>query len=58
MRDWPVQMLWQAWKAAVSDDEHAVSIAMLGPRRSNWYEMRLATIAKPTPPPVCVSMRR
>ena len=40
----PVAMLRQARCSATSEDEQAVSIVMLGPRRSNTYEMRFAAM--------------
>ena len=40
----PAQMCSHAAWTAVSADEHAVSIATLGPRRFKQYEMRLAAM--------------
>jgi hypothetical protein len=40
----PDAIAWQAWWNATSDEEHAVSITMLGPCRSKKYEMRLAAM--------------
>lgn len=40
----PFQMLCAARCTATSELEHAVSIAMLGPRKSNANEIRFASI--------------
>src|ERR1700737_3389588 len=40
----PAKICSQARCTAVSPDEHAVSIAMLGPRRFRQWEMRLAAV--------------
>jgi hypothetical protein len=45
----PRHRLSQAMWQAVSAEEHAVSTAMLGPRRSKQYEMRLAEMLKVEP---------
>ena len=45
----PWRMLRQAWCTDTSDDEHAVSSATLGPRRSKKYEMRLAAMLPVVP---------
>ena len=39
----PARRLWQARWMATSDDEQAVSIERLGPRRSRKYDRRLAS---------------
>src|SRR5437763_429270 len=39
----------QARSSATSDEEHAVSTAKLGPRKSNRYEMRLAAMLSALP---------
>src|SRR3954451_20126679 len=43
------QMLSQARWTATSADEHAVSTATLGPRKSKQYEMRLAAMLREPP---------
>ncbi|GAB1515300.1 hypothetical protein JCM33774_73430 [Actinophytocola sp. KF-1] len=50
--DSPVRMLWHARCTAASDDEHAVSMAMLGPRRSSSYDSRFARMLRCVPVPV------
>ena len=40
----PCQMARQAKWMATSDEEQAVSIARLGPRRSSTYEIRFASM--------------
>ena len=49
--DSPLRRLVQAKWTATSDDEQAVSIAMLGPRKSNRYEIRLAAMLSALPVP-------
>src|SRR5579872_3112053 len=39
-----IQMLWQARCTATRAEEHAVSTAELGPRKSKQYEIRLAAM--------------
>jgi hypothetical protein len=45
----PVSSAVQAASSATSDDEHAVSIARLGPRRSSRCDNRLATMLSAPP---------
>src|ERR1700681_393156 len=40
---------WHAKSSATSDDEHAVSTAKLGPRKSNEKEMRFAAMLSALP---------
>src|SRR5438093_1183300 len=47
--DSPHRRLWQARWAAASEDEQAVSIERLGPRKSKRYEMRLAAMLSAPP---------
>ena len=47
----PDRSRWQASAIAVSDEEHAVSITMLRPRRSRTYETRFATMLSAAPVP-------
>ncbi|BCN02241.1 hypothetical protein RPSA_47770 (plasmid) [Ralstonia solanacearum] len=47
--DSPSRRLWHAACTATSDDEHAVSMARLGPRRSRQYDKRLATMLPALP---------
>ncbi len=47
--DSPLRRLWQARWTATSDDEHAVSSARLGPRKSYRYESRLAAMLAALP---------
>jgi hypothetical protein len=42
-------MLSQAMCNATNDDEHAVSTATLGPRKSKQYDMRLAAMLEEPP---------
>ena len=48
----PARRLWQARCTATSDDEHAVSVVRLGPRRSSQYEMRPLSRLSDDPVPV------
>ena len=48
----PLRRLWQARWTATSDDEQAVSIARLGPRKSSRYERRLAAMLAALPVPM------
>lgn len=41
----PLRMAFTAWYTAQSDDEHAESIAKLGPLKSNVYEILFGNIA-------------
>ena len=50
--DSPVRRLWHARCTATSDDEHAVSTATDGPRRSRKYDSRFAMML--SAPPVAV----
>ena len=54
----PFRIARTARCVAVSDDEQAVSTTMLGPRRSNMYEIRLAPMLFATPVLECASMIR
>jgi hypothetical protein len=47
----PHLMLWQARCIAVIEDEHAVSMVMLGPLRLKNHEIRFARIEPPVPVP-------
>ena len=40
----PARSAAQPWCTAINDDEQAESMAMLGPVRFRWYEMRLAAM--------------
>src|SRR5262249_40156778 len=47
--DSPSQRLRQARWTATREDEQAVSIARLGPRKSRWWETRLAAMRAAPP---------
>ena len=49
--DSPFRKLAQAKWTATSDEEQAVSIERLGPRKSNRYEIRLAAMLRALPVP-------
>ena len=49
--DSPFRRLRQAKWTATSDEEQAVSMARLGPRKSNRYEIRLAAMLSALPVP-------
>ncbi len=53
----PLRIASQAWCTATREDEHAVSILMLGPRRSNKYDKRFAAILSALPVPKYASSR-
>src|SRR5271156_5228325 len=55
--DSPRRRLVQASCTATSDEEHAVSSARLGPRKSNKYEIRFAAMLSALPVPAYASMR-
>ena len=48
--------LWHARWIATNDVEHAVCTLMLGPRKSNWYEARVASTSLSLP--VCFNWNR
>ena len=52
----PAHRLRHARWTETSDDEHAVSTARLGPRKSNRYEIRLAAMQLVFPEPKWASM--
>ncbi len=52
----PWRRLWQARCMATSEDEQAVSMDRLGPRRSSTYERRLASTLCSVPVSVRASM--
>ncbi len=45
----PSHSVWQARSRATSEEEHAVSTAMLGPCRSKAWESRLAAMDEAAP---------
>src|SRR5436189_46786 len=47
----PVRKAWQAWCSATSEEEQAVSTAMLGPLAFKKYESLLAAILNALPVP-------
>ncbi len=56
--DVPFQRLSQARCVATKDDEQAVSTAMLGPRKSKKYEIRLAAMLSAEPVMIVIEFDR